>query len=114
MAILKLGHVLLPTGEMDATVRFYTDVLDMPVRFRDGDNYTALQCGDGTLALVGPRERPAGRGVAPAVKVDDLDGLVKDIEKAGRGPVEIREGPHERSVEVQDPAGNPLVFYASR
>ena len=72
-----------------------------------------MPCGDVTLALVGPSERAAEAAwrrrsrCATWTPSPPSRGL-------GVAYVEIRDGGHERTLEIRDPAGNPLVFYQAK
>jgi catechol 2,3-dioxygenase-like lactoylglutathione lyase family enzyme len=116
MEILKVGSVLVSaSGEasMDDGVRFYSEVLGFGERFRDGDLYAALACGDLTVALAAPPERPAGSGLALALKVDDLEAWHEHLAAAGSTVSDIVTGGHERRFSVTDPFGHDVVLYAS-
>jgi catechol 2,3-dioxygenase-like lactoylglutathione lyase family enzyme len=104
----RLSQVLVPVGDLDAALAFYTERIGLALLFRDGHSFAAMDGGGVKLALLGPAERAVERGVAPGLKVADLDRL------AARGAFEldaIRVGRHERFVELVDPSGNPLVCY---
>ena len=46
-----------PTDDMEASVKFLTEVIGLKQKFRYGDRYCAFECGALTLALVGARDR---------------------------------------------------------
>ena len=112
--IEKFGYVLIPVASLDAALRFYEEALGTKAKFRDGDRFAAVPCGDVTLALVGPSERAADAGVAPAIKVRDVEAVAAKLRALGVASVEIRDGGHERTLEIRDPAGNPLVLYQAK
>jgi catechol 2,3-dioxygenase-like lactoylglutathione lyase family enzyme len=109
--IEKFGYVLIPVDSLDAALAFYEQVLGTKARFRDGDRFAAVPCGDVTLALLGPSERATADGVAPSIKVRDLDALAEQLRAGGLADPTIRDGGPERLLEIRDPSGNPLVFY---
>jgi predicted enzyme related to lactoylglutathione lyase len=110
---LKVGNVLVPVADLDAAIGFYSGVLGLAVRFRDGDRFAALDGGGVTVALVAPEEQVAGTATAPSYKVGDVAAAVAALTDAGaelvRGP---ETGPHETRAVLRDPSGNVLVLYS--
>ncbi len=105
-----LSQLLVPTRDVGRSIAFYERLLGLETVMRDGDRYALLAAGGVKLALAGPSERPPEAGVAPAFRVDDLDALARAL---GDGAGAIRDGAHERSLELADPSGNPLVCYTA-
>lgn len=106
---MKLGNVLIPVADLDQAIAFY----GLPVKFRDGDRYAALDGGGVTVALAGPSEHVTA-GVAPSYKVDDVALAVQEMSE--RGAVVVRQpeaGPHEMRAVLRDPSGNVFVLYSS-
>ncbi|MEV0588265.1 VOC family protein [Nonomuraea sp. NPDC050310] len=104
---MKLGNVLIPVADLDEAIAFY----GLPVKFRDGDRFAALDGGGVTVALAGPGEHllPAA---APAYKVTGLEQAVAGF--VARGATVEREpesGPHELRAALRDPDGNLFVLY---
>lgn len=114
-ALGRVGHVLLPTDDLDAALRFYGDVLGLPLRFRDGDRYAALDGGGTTIALAAPEEQPAVGRTAIGLKVDDVRATAERLRAAGITLLgEVEETDHELRVGFRDPDGNVFVAYASK
>ncbi|MBO3746652.1 VOC family protein [Streptosporangiaceae bacterium NEAU-GS5] len=108
----KLGNVMIPVADLDEALAFYSDALGLPVKFRDGDRFAALDGGGTTVALVTSQEQVAGAVVAPSYKVDDVGQAVRDLEKAGAAVVRAPEtGPHEIRAVLRDPSGNLFIVY---
>jgi len=109
----RLRTVLYVVDDVPAAVGFYRDALGLPVRFRDGDRFAAIDAGGVTLGLAGPDEDVTDGAVAASFKVTDVPATVRALTAAGaalvRGP---ETGPHEVRAVLRDPAGNPLVIYA--
>jgi predicted enzyme related to lactoylglutathione lyase len=106
------GHLLVPVDDVGAAVAFYTEVLGLELRFRDGDRYAAVRVGALTIGLAAPGEAPPGGGVALSLKVDDLDAAVERLQAGGAEIVGgVERGPHELRVAFRDPAGNVTVAY---
>ena len=115
----KLGNVLIPVADLDEALAFYSDALGLPVKFRDGDRFAALDGGGTTVALVAATaegveggEQVAGAVTAPSYKVADVGRAVQDLEKAGATVVRPPEaGPHEIRAVLRDPSGNLFIVY---
>ena len=110
MPILRIGNVFYRTQDFEASVRFYTDVLGLALKLRDGDRWAAFDVGGMTLAVeAGAPGGPGGATVS--LRVEGLDALVADLRSKGADIADPANGPHERYAEVRDPAGNVLVLY---
>ncbi|MBG0828690.1 VOC family protein [Planomonospora sp. ID67723] len=110
----KLGNVLIPVGDLDEAIAFYSGALGLAVRFRDGDRFAALDGGGATVALVAAAEQVAGAATAPSYKVGDVAGAVRELAEAGAEVVrEPETGPHEIRAVLRDPSGNAFVLYSS-
>ena len=108
----ELGNVLIPVADLDEALAFYSGALGLPVKFRDGDRFAALDGGGTTVALVAAEETVAGPATAPSYKVADVGQAVRDLEKAGATVVRPPEtGPHEIRAVLRDPSGNLFIVY---
>lgn len=113
--IEKLGNVYYRVRDMQAAVDFYGDVLGLPLKFRDGDNWAAFDVAGVTLAVEGgaPSNAPSSSGGATvSLRVSDLDAAVAQLRQRGAVVGDIQTGPHERRADLHDPSGNRLVLYA--
>lgn len=110
----QVRMVVLSTEDLDASIKFYTETLGFPLKFRDGSHFAALDGGTITLALATALDHPIPGQVVVGIKTDDVDGAAKAIDDAGGG---IVKGPyddaHERRAVVYDSQGNGLVLYRS-
>ena len=104
--------IVLSTDNLDESIRFYSDTLGLPVKFRDGAHFAALDGGPITLALATAVDHPIHGQVVVGIKTADVDAAAKAVEASGGG---IVTGPyndaHERRAVVYDNKGNGLVFY---
>ena len=104
--------VILSTDDLDESIAFYGETLGMPLKFRDGAHFAALDGGRVTLALATEVDHPIPGQVVVGIKTDDVDAAAKAVEESGGG---IVKGPyddaHERRAVVYDNKGNGIVFY---
>jgi predicted enzyme related to lactoylglutathione lyase len=116
---LPLDHVYYWTSDMDRGVKFYQDVLGLPLVRRDGAEWALFDTGPVRFALHGAiQDRPVERGGATAVfRVDDLDAVRRTLETRGASfdeHVGEVQG-FARFASFRDPDGNviQLIEYAS-
>jgi predicted enzyme related to lactoylglutathione lyase len=85
----------------------------MPLKFRDGGHFAAIDGGSVTIALATALDHPLTGQVVVGIKTADVDAAAKAIEASGgavvRGPY---DDAHERRAVVYDNKGNGLVFYS--
>ena len=115
----RLGHVILYASDLDASVRFYRDVLGLTHRFTDA-GYAEFDTGSARLALYERRraEWLTGRPVSPGpagevvLLVDDVDATADEIRRRGAtvlSPPADRPWGH-RTLHVADPDGFVVEF----
>jgi catechol 2,3-dioxygenase-like lactoylglutathione lyase family enzyme len=108
--IQRMGNVFYRVDDMDAAVRFYTEVLGFGLKLRDGDHWAAFDVAGATLAVEGGA--PGGPGGATvSLRVEDIHSLVQDLRTRGATVSDVDAGPHERRARLTDPAGNQFVLY---
>jgi lactoylglutathione lyase len=109
----EVRMIVLSTDDLDESIRFYSENLGMPVKFRDGAHFAALDGGPITIALATALDHPIPGLVVVGIKTDDVDAAARAVEASGGG---IVTGPyddaHERRAVVYDNKGNGLVFYS--
>jgi catechol 2,3-dioxygenase-like lactoylglutathione lyase family enzyme len=108
--IEKLGNVFYRVRDMDAAVAFYSQVLGLPLKFRDGNNWAAFDVAGMTLALEGGE----ANGATASLRVSGLDELIGQLRERGATVSDPQVGAHERRATLTDPAGNTLVLYEPR
>ena len=108
----EVRMIVLSTDDLDESIRFYSETLGMPLKFRDGAHFAALDGGAVTLALATAVDHPIPGQVVVGIKTADVDAAAKAIEASGGA---IVKGPyddaHERRAVVYDNKGNGVVFY---
>ncbi|HYB34494.1 MAG TPA: VOC family protein [Mycobacterium sp.] len=109
----EVRMIILSTDDIDESIQFYSETLGMPLKFRDGDHFAALDGGPVTIALAAAVDHPIHGQVVIGIKTADVDAAAKAVEASGGG---IVKGPyddaHERRAVVYDNKGNGLVFYS--
>jgi predicted enzyme related to lactoylglutathione lyase len=109
---MKIALVMHPVQNLDAALRFYVDALGLPIRFRDGERFAALDAGGVTLALAAHDERIVDTP-ALALRVDDIEAAVARLVAAGALVVQPPEkGPHEWRTVLRDVDGHSFVLTA--
>ena len=109
----EVRMIVLSTDDLDESIRLYGETLGMPLKFRDGAHFAALDGGAITLALATAADHPTHGQVVVGIKTADVDAAAKAVEASGG---RIVQGPyndaHERRAVVYDNKGNGLVFYS--
>jgi predicted enzyme related to lactoylglutathione lyase len=109
----EVRMIVLSTDDLDASIRFYSETLGMPLKFRDGAHFAALDGGSVTVALATAVDHPLPGQVVVGIKTADVDAAANAVVAAGgsivNGP---SNGAHERRAVVYDNKGNGLVFYS--
>ena len=105
--------VVLSTDDLDASIRFYTETLGMPLKFRDGSHFAAVDGGSITIGLATALDHPMPGQVVVGIKAANVDAAAQSVEAGNGGVV---KGPyndaHERRAVAYDNKGNGLVFYS--
>ncbi len=113
MSDYDVRMVILSTDDLDESIQFYSETLGMPLKFRDGAHYAALDGGSITLALATSVDHPIPGQVVVGIKTADVDAAAKAIEENGGAIVKAPyDDAHERRAVVYDHKGNGLVFYS--
>ena len=110
MKLRGVQHVALGVTDVEAAVRFYTDVLGCTVVAERPDFGLAgawLRAGDQQVHLALTPEPPPDTLQHFAIEVDDLDGAIEEIRAAGWkiDPVPLTPGAGHQAF-MRDPSGN--------
>ena len=129
MPMPRLYRVIMPAGDLESAVPFYSVLLDQEgMRVSPGRHY--FRCGDVTLALYSPRGDGDPREPRPNFDhvyfaVDDLEAVFARAQTTGGLSVETGDGElamgeiqkrpwGEVSFYMHDPFGNPICFVDSK
>jgi glyoxylase I family protein len=109
--------------DVDAAIKFYTEVLDFKLVQKTGTAFGMVSRGPLQLVLSGPgssgaRPMPDGRRQEPGgwnrviLYVADLEAEIQRLKATGarfRNTVEV--GPGGKQIQIEDPDGNPLELH---
>jgi lactoylglutathione lyase len=110
----EVRMIVLSTDDLDESIRFYSETLGMPLKFRDGAHFAALDGGAITLALATAVDHPIPGHIVVGIKTADVDAAARAVEASGGAIVKAPyDDAHERRAVVYDNKGNGLVFYKS-
>ena len=105
--------IILSTDDLDESIAFYSETLGMPLKFRDGGHFAALDGGSVTLALATSVDHPLPGKVAVGIKTADVDAAARAVEESGGAIIRAAyDDAHERRAVVYDNKGNGLIFYS--
>src|SRR5262245_46034993 len=120
MRISALGHVALFVRDLDATRRFYRDVLGLTesgtgkngriVFFSAGQRHHDISCELARAEGPGPQPKGVPGLYHIAFTVDDLADARRWVESHGLTPF----GEYERGFCVRDPDGHEIELYTER
>lgn len=125
MKLEKIHHVAIIASDYEASRRFYTEVLELPVirenyRPERGDYKVDLKLGDCELELFcvsGAPERPSypeARGLRHlAFQVEEIEKVIEELEAKGVEvePVRIDAFTGKKMTFFRDPDGLPLELH---
>lgn len=110
----QVKMIVLSTENLEESIKFYTEQLGFPLKFRDGNHFAALDGGTVTLALATDVDHPIPGQVVVGIKTDDVDAAAKIVDENGGGVArQAYDDAHERRAVVYDSEGNGIVFYKS-
>ena len=107
---MKLQMLLIPVAALAPAVEFFQQVCGLPLKFRDGDRYAALDANGLTVGLAAGEERIAE---VPAL-VFRVTAIAAEVERLCSAGAELlrpaEQGPHEQRAVLRSPDGPVLVL----
>lgn len=109
MSFSKVGAVILLVSNMDKSVKFYKDVLGLPVKTKSKD-WTEF-FGNGTVLALHPAKKKsaikAGAGMLVGFEVSDLDSSVKRLKELNvKFYKKPKQEPFGKHAIIRDPDGH--------
>jgi catechol 2,3-dioxygenase-like lactoylglutathione lyase family enzyme len=105
----KVGAVILLVSNMEKSIKFYSDALELPIKAKSKD-WTEFFKNDTVLALHPAKKKSklkTGSGMLVGFEVTDLNSTIKKLkEKRVRFFKEPKEEPFGKHAIVQDPDGH--------
>lgn len=110
MPFRKVGAVILLVSNMEKSIKFYSETLELPIKTRSKD-WTEFFNNDSVLALhPAPKKKTilkTGSGTLVGFEVTDLDSTVKKLkERRVKFFKRPKEEPFGKHAIVQDPDGH--------
>ena len=109
MAFRKIGAIILLVSNMEKSVKFYSDTLELPIKTRSKD-WTEFFNNDTVLALHPASKRSKlnpGSGILVGFEVNDLGLTMKKLkERKVKFFKKPKEEPFGKHAIVQDPDGH--------
>jgi len=95
---------------MDKAVKFYTEVLGLPLKVRFENNWAEADAGPITIGLHPTEDgsKPKKGGGTISLNVRDIDGFVNEIKSKGAKVGKIQSPERGRFVMISDPDGNEI------
>jgi len=114
MKVRGVDFILHPVQDIAAGVRFYRDVLGLPLEvWSEADRWAEFDCGNVTLVLQGGEaSAPSGARPKLALAVDDIDQAHAALRARG---ATVLHPPQDygvcRAFEIRDPDGNAILLH---
>lgn len=116
MLIKGVDMVLVFVTDVDRSVEWYRQVLELPLKSRHGD-FAMLDAGGMALALHGgadPADVNRGQGTIAVLRVADYDAAKQLLESRGCEFVFENSTPQAVFGTILDPDGNPVQILARK
>lgn len=108
MPLGAIRSVYTVANDMDLMQAFYAEALELPLAFRDRDNWCQFKAGQLAFALSSPSEAATGaRGSVVVFEAVDMAAIAQRIERLGGLHLSNRDmGSHGRVATFADPENN--------
>ena len=113
MEKLNASTVYYFVKDMDRAIKFYTEVLNLPLKVRYDDHWAEVDAGTITIGLhpteAGKEAKDGGGGTVSFI-VNDIDSIVSELRKKGVKVGEIHQPERGKFTIITDPDGNNIHF----
>lgn len=113
MEKLRATTVFFEVQKMDRAVKFYTEVLGLPLKTRHGDQWAEVDAGTISIGLHATDEGEAVSGSGGGTisfAVSNVDSIIQTLKSKGAHVGEVRNPPRGKFVMVKDSEGNFIHF----
>ena len=107
------SYMTVMVRDMDASVRFYTETLGLPLKERHGDHWAGVQAPGVLIGLHPGGDHPAEpdqSAISLGFMVDDFDAALAALTARGVQVAPPRGNDAARSASFADPDGTPLYI----
>jgi predicted enzyme related to lactoylglutathione lyase len=110
-----VDYIRIPATDIDASKRFYGEILGLPPGPTDAGDWVEFQAGDVTLAVMTPETH--GDSFEPltpssfALRVPDVAAAKAELEVAGVTVADVWDSGVCRGAGFTDPAGNRILLH---
>jgi predicted enzyme related to lactoylglutathione lyase len=115
IAVTGVDYIRIPATDIDASKRFYGEVLGLPPGPTDAGDWVEFQAGDVTLAVMTPETHEYEFAPLPsstvALHVPDVAAAKTQLESAGVAVGDMWDNGICRGAGVTDPAGNRILLH---
>ena len=112
------GNLTIMVSDMDRSVRFYTQTLGLPLKFRAGNEWAEVEAPDVAIGLHpagGHAPTGAGGGLSLGLQVSDMDSAIETLKSRGvTFPQGWRDSGDLRLANFADPDGTQLYLFQSK
>jgi catechol 2,3-dioxygenase-like lactoylglutathione lyase family enzyme len=116
--MIKGGNVTVYVSDMDAAVRFYTEVLGLELRERFGGHWAAIKAAEGFIIGLhpgseqNPARRPGSMSIGFEVTTAPIEDVIAALKARGvRFQGDVTDDKAGKFAMFADPDGNPCYLY---
>ena len=115
---IKATNTILYCRNWEATVKFYTTSLKLPV-LSSTEWFVEFKLNERSRVSVADEARTSvksgeGKGLTLSLQVDDIEQTRAELMEAGITPTPVREVWGSKAIYIHDPEGNRLEFWSGR
>lgn len=109
------GNLTIMVSDFERSLRFYTDTLGLPLKFRAGNEWAEVTAPDVSIGLHpagGHAPTGAGGGMSLGLQVDDIEVAIDALKAKGvEFPSGYRTNDQLKMADFADPDGTQLYLF---